>query len=269
MLASAAAVTRILNLGTLVFNVDHRHPVVYAKMASSMHLLSGGRFEFGIGAGWSRNEYEMTGIRFDEHEERIERLDEALFIIRSLWMNDNTSYTGKHYKITNMNRAAELQECSRPKIMVGGGGKRILTVAGRHADIVGIHFSVPEGSVSGKSFRDSTYTQVKRRVEWVRNAATKEGRDPDDIEYQIVFNEFEITEDPSPVLDRIGEEYGISAEDVKACPHMLVGSHSAILEKLITLREETGISYMVLASSDVRQFDEFAISVIKSLLNYS
>jgi len=115
MLSAAAVSTEKINLGTLVFDVDYRHPVILAKASADIHLLSGGRFEFGIGAGWDRNDYEMSGILFDRPSVRIERLDEALHIIRSMWTEEKTTFLGKHYKITNIEKAGALPEGEHPR----------------------------------------------------------------------------------------------------------------------------------------------------------
>jgi probable F420-dependent oxidoreductase len=138
LLSAVAAATKKINIGTLVFDVDYRHPVILARTAAALHLISGGRFEFGIGAGWDKRDYDMAGIRFDKPIVRIRRLNEALTIIRNMWTQDNTSFKGRYYNLSEMVQAGELPEGEHPKIMVGGGGKQLLTVAGRHADIVGI-----------------------------------------------------------------------------------------------------------------------------------
>jgi probable F420-dependent oxidoreductase len=144
LLAGAAAVTTRLRVGTLVYGVDYRHPVVYAKQAASLHLLSGGRHEFGLGAGWMETDYREAGLRYDSPGTRIERLEEALEIALGMWGTDGFSYAGKHYAVSEIARAAPLPAGERPRILVGGGGKRLLSVAGRHADIVGINPSLPE-----------------------------------------------------------------------------------------------------------------------------
>jgi len=265
MLSSAAAATEKIHLGTLVFDVDYRHPVILARTAAALHLLSDGRFEFGIGAGWSRVDYDMAGIPFDPPGVRIRRLDEALQIIRSMWTEDNTTFHGKHYRITNMVKAGDLPDGEHPKIMVGGGGRKLLTVAGRHADIVGIQWPIPGGSFSGRSIRDTTIDHVKRRIEWVKTAAEKAGRNPDDIEFQMLFPHPRITDEPESVMVDIANNWGVTVEEVTECPQWLIGSSSDIVEKLRRLRDETGINYMVFGPTSAEQFIELAESVLKPL----
>jgi len=265
LLSAAAAATDELKLGTLVFDVDYRHPVIYARIAAALHLLSNGGFELGIGAGWDLKDYNMAGIPFDKPRVRIERLDEALTIIRNMWTREKTTFVGKHYRIKDMVRAGELPEGEIPQIIVGGGGRRLLGVAGKHADIVGIHHKIPGGSFSGDSVVDTTLSKVKQRIEWVRESARKSGRNLGDIEYQILFDYPEITEEPGPVYERWAKKYGISVHEVKDCPLILVGSVDEVVDKLTMIREETGISYMVFGPRNSELFDQLAKDVMKKL----
>lgn len=121
----------------MVFDVDYRHPVVHAKSAATLALLSRGRFECGIGAGWSRDDYAQAGIDFASHATRIERLEEALQIMKAMWTQQRTTFEGKHYQVRDIAQAVELPAELRPSILVGGGRPKILGVAGRHADIIG------------------------------------------------------------------------------------------------------------------------------------
>jgi probable F420-dependent oxidoreductase len=141
MLSSCASVTKKIHFGSLVFDVDYRHPLILAKTAATLHLLSNGRFELGLGAGWQRRDYKSAGIPFDSPGIRIERLEEAVKIIKSLWMNEKTTFNGKHYQILEAEKAGNLED-SYPRILIGGGGKKVLSVAGRHADIIGINMMV-------------------------------------------------------------------------------------------------------------------------------
>src|SRR5258705_2807518 len=123
LLAAAAAVTAKLNVGSLVYDVDYRHPVIHAKGAATIQYLSGGRHEFGIGAGWMQTDYDEAGMSYDSPGTRISRLDEALQIIKSMWVNERTTFAGKHYTVTNIARAVD-GGTKPPKILIGGGGAR-------------------------------------------------------------------------------------------------------------------------------------------------
>jgi probable F420-dependent oxidoreductase len=265
LLSVAAAATEKLNLGTLVFDVDYRHPVIYARVAAALHLLSNGRFEFGIGAGWAIRDYKMSGIPFDKPLVRIRRLDEALTIIRSMWIHEETTFKGKHYQVKDMVKAGELPPGDHPKIMVGGGGKRLLSVAGKHADIVGIHWPIPGGRFSGDSILDASFSKVKERIEWVKESARKAGRNLEEIEYQMLFPYPEITDEPDPIYERIAKTHGVSVDDVKDCPLWLIGSKEEIVDKLRMIRDETGISYMVFGPGNIELFDQLANNVMSKL----
>ena len=155
-LAAIAAVSDQLKVGSLVYDVDYRHPVVYAKAAATLHLLSGGRHEFGIGAGWMETDYVQAGMPYDRPGVRIGRLEEALQIIVSMWQNESTSFEGEHYNVRDIAQAASLRDGERPRVLIGGGGKRLLSLAGRYADIVGINPAMVDGKITAATPADST-----------------------------------------------------------------------------------------------------------------
>ena len=264
MLASAAVATESLHIGTLVFNVDYRHPVVLAKAAATLHLLSNGRFEFGIGAGWDKLEYDNAGIMFDRPGRRIERLEEALKIIRGMWTQEKTSFDGRHYRINDIDRAGDLPEGEHPKIIVGGGGKKVLSVAGRHADIVGINISVPDGNLADAIKRQSV-DRVMKQIGWTEAAAVDYGRDLDDIELQMHVPWVKITDEPESAYKEMADAYGITVDEAVACPNILFGSRSEIVSRLKELREFTGIGYYSFGLNDAESINEFAKSVIRRL----
>jgi probable F420-dependent oxidoreductase len=264
-LAAAAAVTTRLRVGSLVYGVDYRHPVVLAKAAATLHLLSGGRHEFGLGAGWMQTDYDEAGMGYDRPGLRIERLDEALTIIRSMWTKDKTSFSGKHYRIANVARAAALPEGEMPKILVGGGGPRLLAVAGRHADIVGINPSLPEGKIIPSTVADLAPGRVREKVAWVRDAAAKAGRDPAKIELNALVFVTAILDDPKPLREMIAKNTGMSVEDVAGCPAFMTGSGAEIRERLEERREATGISYVVIQGDKMETVEGFAQEIVSKL----
>jgi len=264
-LAAVAAVTERIRVGSLVYDVDYRHPVVLAKAAATTHLLSGGRFEFGIGAGWMESDYEEAGIRFDRPGLRIERLEEALAIIRGVWTDEKTSFAGKHYRTEAAQRAAKLPEGSVPPILIGGGGPRLLRLAGRYADIVGISAMVDQGRVTPETARDVAPDRVLEKIAWIRESAEQAGRDPDAIELNTLTFVCAITDDPKPLREALAGNTGLSPEEVANCPLFLAGSGSEIRERLERQREETGISYVVIQGSDQSLVERFAEEVVAPL----
>jgi len=185
MLASAASVTKTLNIGSLVFAVDYRHPAVLAKAGATLHLLSSGRFEFGIGAGYRPYDYNATGIPLDPASTRVERLEEALKIIKSMWTQDRTSFTGKHYQISEIEKAGYLPEGEYPKIMIGGGGRKMLKLAAKYADIVGIIPIYRKNPKARALAFGNTSEGIKQKILRVKETAKDFGRDPRDIEFQM------------------------------------------------------------------------------------
>src|SRR6266487_1087571 len=137
-LATAAAVTERLRVGTLVLSNDFRHPAVLAHEAASLHHLSGGRFELGLGAGWYQPEYDAAGIAFDAAGQRISRLEESLGIIRALLSGTEVHQTGAWYRVEGLDLDVLPAPRSSPRLLVGAGGPRMLRLAARHADIVGV-----------------------------------------------------------------------------------------------------------------------------------
>jgi probable F420-dependent oxidoreductase len=263
LLASAASVTKTLNIGSLVFAVDYRHPTILAKAAATLHLLSSGRFEFGIGAGYQPNDYSMTGIPLDPARMRVERLEEALKIIKSMWTQDRTSFTGKHYQVTEIEKAGYLPEGEHPKIMIGGGGRKMLRLAAKYADIVGI---IPRwrGSIGPKYVKEATIEEIKKKIIRVKNTAKEYGRDPDEIEFQQYISSTEITDNPEPMMENLAKTYGLSTDLANASQMGSVGSSSDIRDRLQRLREETGINYFVFVLRR-DQFEEYAESIVQPL----
>lgn len=155
-LAAAAAVTTDLRIGCLVFDNDYRHPLVLAKELATLDVLSGGRLEVGLGAGWMKSDYDESGIDFDDPPTRVDRFEEGLTVIKGLLGPDPVTFHGSHYEVTGHNGLPKPTN-GRPPILVGGGKKRMLSIAGREADIVGVNPTIPNGAIdSGSSVPSST-----------------------------------------------------------------------------------------------------------------
>jgi probable F420-dependent oxidoreductase len=264
-LAAIAAATERLNVGALVYDVDYRHPVIYAKAAATLQLLSAGRHEFGLGAGWMETDYLEAGIPYDSPGVRISRLEEALQIILSMWSEASTHFEGQHYTIRDIGAAGPSPKFGRPKVLIGGGGKRLLSVAGRYADIVGINPSLPEGRVTSATPADLRPERVREKVGWVRAAAEKAGRDPDQIEFNTLTFITAIGDDPAPLRESIAQGSGMTPEQVADCPLFLTGSAAEICERLERRRAETGISYIVIQAKNDELLEQFSKQIIEPL----
>jgi probable F420-dependent oxidoreductase len=260
--AVAAATTRI-KTGTLVYGIDYRHPVVLARSAATAHALSGGRVEFGIGAGWTEADYVEAGLRYDAASVRIERLEEALHVIKGIWSNERTTVAGKSYQVTGAQRAVELP--SVPRILIGGGGKKVLGVAGRHADIVGINPKVAEGKITANAVRNGMLEQTREKIRWVQEAAGAAGRDFATLELNALVFATVITDDAKPAREFLAKQSGMSPEEVAACPLYLVGSAREIQDTLQHRREALGFSYVVVQGRDFALLEKFAAEVVAPL----
>ncbi len=265
-LAAIASVTKRLHVGSLVFCVDYRHPVVLAKAAATIQQLSGGRHEFGIGAGWMENDYVQAGMPFDPPAIRIERLDEALQIIRSIWTQDTTSFSGKHYKVRDVPRATKDSEQKPPRVFVGGGGKKLLGVAARHADIIGITPTFSGGKFGPGNILDFSLKRMAEKVKFTRERVEAIGRDPEEIEFNCNVFGVKLTDDPKPVREEIANRWHVTVEDIAACGLFLVGSPNEIRSQLERQRMETGINYIALSESNPAVLEEFGNLVMGPLI---
>lgn len=264
-LAAIAAVTTRLNVGSLVYDVDYRHPVVFAKAAATLQLLSGGRHEFGLGAGWMETDYVEAGIPYDRPGLRIERLEEALSICRAMWTQERTSFAGRHYTVREIAQAAPLPAGMQPKVLVGGGGKRVLSLAGRVADIVGINPTLVEGRVTPQTAHDLKADRVREKIGWVRDAAVRAGRDDDAIEWNSLVFVVGITDQPAGLRAMIAKQTGMAEEDIASCAAFLTGSPDEICDRLEKRREETGISYVVIQGAPHDTVERFAADIVARL----
>lgn len=262
--AIAGATSRI-NIGALVFGVDYRHPVVYAKAAATLDMLSGGRLEFGIGAGWMESDYVQAGIPLDSPGVRIERLEEALQVIKAIWTERSVSFSGKHYALNQLMGSHESAQRPHPKILIGGGGPKMLALAGRHADIVGINPSLHQGMITPDTARDLASERLLQKIGWVRKAAADAGRDPDEIEYSSLAFVVSIIDDPSPVRQTIAASTGMSEEEIASCPLFITGPPAEVRERLAEQRERTGISYVLVQGMAKEMLERFGEEVVGPL----
>jgi probable F420-dependent oxidoreductase len=246
-LMAAADATSTLRLGTMVLDNDYRHPLVLAKEMATLDVLSGGRLELGLGAGWMRSDYEQSGIPYDRPGVRIRRFEEGLQIIKGLFADGPFSYNGAFYNITDHDALPKPAQKPHPPILVGGGGRRILSIAAREADIVGVNFSLAEGEVNPVVAATGTADATREKVAWIREAA---GARLDDIELNVTVFVCIVTDEREAMAERVTGGFGFGPGEVKATPHVLIGTVDQIAEDLERRREEFGFSYVVL-SGDV------------------
>jgi len=248
-LTAAALATTRLRVGSLVFAVDFHHPAVLAREVAAIDHLSGGRFELGLGAGWLRAEYEEAGIRYDAAGTRIERLAEAVAIIKGLVGRERVTFAGRHYTITDLEGRPGIQR-PRPPILIGGGGRRTLTLAGREADAVGL---VPRARAdgSGLDWDDFGADALLEKLEWVRAAA---GGRFAALELNTLIQAAVVTDDAATAADQLAARFHTTRELVRECPYALVGTAEAICEIVRQRRERYGISYLSIFEQDAEAF---------------
>jgi probable F420-dependent oxidoreductase len=248
-LVAAAAATTTLRLGTLVLDNDFRHPVVTAKDAATLDVLSDGRMELGLGGGWMVEEYLQAGIPFEAPGVRAGRLEESVRIVKGLFAGEPFSFAGEHYRIDALAGWPRPVQRPHPPILIGGGGPRLLRLAGREADIVGLApRSRPEG---GLDVSDIGADATDRKVGWVREAA---GERFDRIELSVLSFATEVTDDRAGVAAGIAGEVGATPEMVLASPHLLIGSAEQLADDLVARRERFGISYVTIFEPALEAF---------------
>jgi probable F420-dependent oxidoreductase len=250
---AVADATTTLRITQTVLAQDFREPAVLAKELATLDVLSDGRLQVGLGAGWLRQEYEDASMRFEAASVRIARLEETAIILKGLFGDDPFSFAGEHYTINNLQGRPTPVQRPRPPIMIGGGGKKLLSVAARQADIVQLMPSNP----GGKSLLDPSQfspAAIDEKIGWIRDAA---GTRFDDIELSAQLLECAVTDQPdehlSDFADRIatvtermgGARVDLGGDELRESPIVAVGSIDDVCERLVATRAKYGISYFV------------------------
>jgi probable F420-dependent oxidoreductase len=227
---------------------DFRHPAVLAKEAATLDLLSEGRFELGLGAGWAERQYDLAGFAFDPIGTRIARLNEAVQIIQRLWSGEAVVFAGEHYRLNG------LQLNPRPNrplhLFIGGSGKRVLSMAGQYASTAGIveRFK-PDGSATDAG--SETLETTATKADLVRNvAAGREG----EVELALLIRKVVVADDRQAAAATLATERGITTSQALTSPYFLVGTLDEITHQLETLRARSGISYVSVFPGDVEPF---------------
>lgn len=238
LLTFVAAATTSLRVATLVLCNDFRHPAVLAKEAATLDVLSGGRLELGIGAGWEARDYEMTGIPMDRPGVRIDRMVESLGLLRRIFAEGPVDHEGDHYVLRGYEGFPKPVQRPHPPLFLGGGGRRMLTIAGREADIVGIIVNLQAGGPSGSSGSEMTLAGVEEKVGWIRAAAAEREVPP-----ELSIFPFLVATDADEVTG-VGSALGLGSSDVLDSPFVLAGSADEMVDRLSARREQLGISYI-------------------------
>jgi len=244
----AAEATTTLHVGTLVLNNDLRNPVVLAKEIASLGLAAEGRIEVGLGAGWLRSDYEETGVKYDDPGTRVDRLAESLTVMKSLWSQDETTFAGRYYTVGSAR--CDPRPASPPRVIVGGGSKRILTVAAEQADIVGVNTSLASGEKGGDLASKATFDHYDRCLAWVRDAA---GDRFGSLELQIAAFAVMVVGSRRAAA-RSATMLGFDGEAALDLPIVLIGTVDELCERLVERRQRWGFSNVVVPGDAMETF---------------
>lgn len=250
-LMAAADATTELRVGALVWDNDYKHPLVLAKELATIDVLTDGRLELGIGAGWMVSDYEQSGIPYDTAKVRIDRFVEGLDVIAGCFAADAFSYDGQHYRIAGYDGRPKPVQQPGPPLLIGGGGKRVLTIAAQRADIVGINATMHAGRVGPEAIATMTAEAVDEKVAIVREAA---GTRLADIELNVRAFMVSVVDDARSAIDGMAGMLGVPTSMIETTPFALIGPPSKLADDLIERRERWGISYVIVGADDIDAF---------------
>lgn len=263
-LAAIAAVTERIHVGSLVLDNALRNPVLTAKSAATIDRLSGGRFELGLGAGYVAANFAAAGVPFARASARLDQLAESIALLRRLWQDEKTTFSGRYYQVTDSPRVAP--EPVSPRVLVGGGGPHTIALAGRLADIASLipRQATGEWSVSA-SLADSTMERMVEKAAWVRTAAAAAGRDPATIELNTMMFGLAVGADPAARREALAKENGGGHADLADSTLFLTGTGAEVRDRLLAYRERVGLTYFSLFDPGDEQIEYLAEQVVGPL----
>jgi len=242
-LAAAAAATTRLRVGTGVLNNDLRHPLLTAREAATLDVLSDGRLELGIGAGHMQSEYAQMGLAFDAGATRVERLAEAVVIVKRLLEGEAVSVAGRHYRVTAHTLHPRPIQRPRPPLFIGGNAPRLLAVAAREADIVGLTGIAFRRGGAQPDVSDFRAAAVDERVRLLRETAA--GRF-EQLELNALVQRVIVTDDRHKAAQELTARWPhLTADDLLASPYVLLGTVDQLVDNLRARRDRWGISYVM------------------------
>ncbi|HVT41528.1 MAG TPA: TIGR03621 family F420-dependent LLM class oxidoreductase [Acidimicrobiales bacterium] len=247
-LAVAAEATTTLRVGTLVLDNDFRHPVLVAKEAATLDAMTGGRFELGMGAGWMTTDYDQSGIPMDVPSVRIARLTEGLEIMRAMWQTGTATFDGEHYQVREVVGGPAPLTPGGPPLVIGGGSRRILELAGRVADVVSIVPSLAAGHIGAEVAAEAVVEKYADRVAWARDAA---GERAGELELQCWTVAVQVVPNAEEVVASMASLFDLTPDQLRAAPLALIGTVPEIIDTLRKRREDLGFSYIVVHEAEM------------------
>jgi probable F420-dependent oxidoreductase len=246
-LTAAAAATTTLRVGSFVFDNDYRNPVMLAKEATTLDLLSDGRLEFGIGAGWNTRDYRQLGIPYDTPKVRVDRTEEAIALIKRLWTEEKVTHEGAHYRVHEATVLPRPTQLPHPPVMIGGGGLRMLRIAAREAQIVALAPGV--NARGGPNLRTVTTGSVGKRIATLRRSPRFS-----ELELNVIVFDAQVTDAARSIVDALAARLKSAVTAVVDTPFFMYGSHASLVEDLLARRERLGVSYIALPGKAMRGF---------------
>jgi probable F420-dependent oxidoreductase len=248
-----ADATKTLRIGSCVFDNNYRHPALLAKEVAALDQFSGGRFELGLGAGALQIDYYHSGLPFDRPGVRIQRLEESISLIKRFFTQDSVTYTGQHYTVTDLPAFPKPAQRPHPPIFIGGGGRKMLQLSAREADIAGLEHRVKDGDDTFDAFEHSE-ARLAQKVAFLREAA---GERFAAIELNHGIRKIILSEDRRQVAEQRAlarASTGVTAEQVLEDPYMFIGTIDFLVDTLQRRREQYGVSYVHVPFQDIEVF---------------
>ena len=246
-LTAIAGATTTLRVGSFVFDNDYRNPVMLAKEATTLDLLSDGRLEFGIGAGWNTRDYRQLGIPYDTPKVRVDRMEEAIVLLKRLWTEDKVTHEGAYYRVREATVLPRPTQRPHPPLMIGGGGPRMLRIAAREAQIVAIAPTLnPKG---GPKVRTITVGSVERRIATLRRSPRFS-----ELELNVIVFDAQVTDAARSLMYGLTARLKSALTAIVETPFFMYGSRASLIEDLLARRERLGISYIALPGRAMRAF---------------
>jgi probable F420-dependent oxidoreductase len=261
-LTAVAMATARLRVRPSVLGVDYRHPVLVHRMAATLDVVSEGRLDLGMGSGWMTSDYTAAGIPLDAPGVRVDRLEESIAVVKGLFGDGPFSFSGNHYVIDALDGQPKPVQRPHPPLFIGGGSPRVLRLAGREAETVGVNARLRAGTLGRHTVVDLSPDRVHEKITWVHEGAADAGKAPGEVALSVNCWLVRVTSDATAArefLDRIGAQFEVTAAELDASPAVLVGTVDAVCEKLETSRREYGFGHVQLdAGFHPRSLDAIA-----------
>jgi probable F420-dependent oxidoreductase len=264
--AVVAEATKKIRIGHLVLCNLFRHPVITAQSLTSLDQLSGGRLVAGLGTGWTATEFRMTGMPYPDIGTRLRMLDEALTCIRGLWTQEQTTFRGEFYQLQDAILWPKPVQRPHPPILLGGGGKGLLRVAARHADVINVISEVgTKGMITMENVKKFNQDRFRAKVDFVRAEAQRQGRAPGAIRISNVLFTVIVTDSPAATratAEGMAPVFGLSPDTVLRTPLVLIGTPEECITELKRRQREWDVSQVIFSGGAENNMQRLAEEIM-------